>query len=107
MSTTPRSPRRKLPKQDRSRATVDAILEASVRVFLEDGFTAATTSRIAELAGVSIGSFYQYFSNKEALIQALGEREMRRMQSLLSSELAKARGAKPRALIRRCIRAVL
>jgi AcrR family transcriptional regulator len=107
MSLTPRSPRRKVPKQDRSRATVDAILQAAAKVFVSEGFEAATTARIAELAGVSIGSLYQYFPNKEALIAALGEHEMKRMTNLLATRLAGTENASPRAVIRSCVRAVL
>lgn len=51
--------------------TYDAILEAATRIFGERGYTGATTNDIAELAGVSIGSLYQYFPNKDALIGAL------------------------------------
>jgi AcrR family transcriptional regulator len=62
---------RKKPLQERSLATYDAILEASTRIFGERGYAGATTNDIAELAGVSIGSLYQYFPNKDALIGAL------------------------------------
>lgn len=65
---------RKLPRQARSRATVDAMLEAAAQVLIEHGYEAATTARVAERAGVSIGSLYQYFPNKEALVAALVER---------------------------------
>ena len=63
---------RKRPLQQRSRETVGAILEAAARVFEERGTTAATTDAIAERAGVSIGSLYQYFPNKESLLATLG-----------------------------------
>jgi AcrR family transcriptional regulator len=62
---------RKKPRQERSLATYDAILEAATRIFGERGYAGATTNDIAELAGVSIGSLYQYFPNKDALIGAL------------------------------------
>jgi AcrR family transcriptional regulator len=107
VALAPRSSRRRLPKQDRARATVDAILAAAVQVFLADGYPNATTARIAEVAGVSIGSFYQYFPNKEALVAALGEREMQRMTDLLAGQLARAQKSKPRTVIRKCIKAVL
>jgi len=57
---TKRSQRRR-PKQNRAHQTVDAILDAVVRVLKREGFKAVTTSRVAEVAGVSIGSVYQYF----------------------------------------------
>ena len=69
----PESDRRR-PKQARSRVTVDAILEAAAEVLAEEGPEGATTNRIAERAGVSIGTLYQYFANKKALYQALGDR---------------------------------
>ena len=50
---------------------VEAILTAAARVFVEDGLDGATTNRIAEVAGVSVGSLYQYFPNKQALASAL------------------------------------
>ena len=62
---------RKRPLQERSRETVRAILEAAARIFEERGTTAATTDAIAERAGVSIGSLYQYFPNKDALLATL------------------------------------
>lgn len=54
--------------------TVDAILEAAAQVLVEAGPQGATTNRIAERAGVSIGTLYQYFANKKALYKALGDR---------------------------------
>lgn len=71
----PREPRRK-PLQKRSVAMVDAILEASTRVFERLGFARANTNEIAEIAGVSIGSLYQYFPDKVALLTALHERHV-------------------------------
>lgn len=66
---------RKAAKQQRSRVTIEAILEATARIVGQVGLDRATTNRIAELAGVSIGSLYQYFPGKEALLAALIERE--------------------------------
>jgi AcrR family transcriptional regulator len=68
---------RKPPKQERSRRTIDALLEATARIVGDVGLETATTNRIAEVAGVSIGSLYQYFPGKEALLAALIEREAR------------------------------
>jgi AcrR family transcriptional regulator len=66
---------RKLPRQSRANATVAAILEAAAIILETGGFDAYTTNAIAERAGVSIGSLYQYFPNKAALTHALIERE--------------------------------
>jgi AcrR family transcriptional regulator len=67
---------RKLPKQGRSEATVEAVLEAAAQVFERHGYAAGTTNRIAERAGVSIGSVYQYFPNKDAILVALVHRHI-------------------------------
>lgn len=63
---------RKHPTQGRSRETVRAILEGAAQVLEREGYAAATTDRIAERAGVSVGSLYQYFPNKDAILLALG-----------------------------------
>ena len=68
---TARNTPRKRPRQERSKATVDAILTAAAKVLHAEGVEGATTNRIAELAGVSIGSLYQYFPSKDALVAAL------------------------------------
>ncbi len=65
---------RRRPKQRRSQETVDVILEATAQVLTEDGYAKASTNRIAKRAGVSVGSIYQYFGGKDALIAALAER---------------------------------
>ncbi len=85
VKTTPR----KRPRQARSRATVDAILEASARVLLRHGFDGITTNAVAEAAGVSIGSLYQYFPNKEALVAGLVERHVEECNAAVMSELAR------------------
>ena len=64
---------RKRPSQGRSRFTLRQIVEAAARVFEERGYAGATTNRIAERAGVSIGSLYQYFPNKESILVVLLE----------------------------------
>jgi len=64
---------RKVPRQKRSKELVEAILEASAQIFAELGYARATTNKIAERAGVSVGSLYQYFPNKDSLIASLHE----------------------------------
>jgi AcrR family transcriptional regulator len=71
---TSRTAPRKRPRQERSEATVDAILEAAARVFASEGYEAATTNRIAEAAGTSVGSLYQYFPSKDAIAVDLARR---------------------------------
>src|ERR1051325_2890002 len=77
------------PQQARSRVTVDAILEAAIRIFESEGPDAATTSRISEVAGVSVGTLYQYFANRDAILNALQDREFLRASALLSNLLGK------------------
>lgn len=62
---------RKAPRQARSRATVDAILEAAARILASGGAAAFSTNQVAEAAGVSIGSLYQYFPDKHAIVEAI------------------------------------
>lgn len=70
---------RKSPRQARSQATVEAILDAAARVLIERGYAATNTNLVAELAGVSVGSLYQYFPNKDSLITALHDRHSKQM----------------------------
>lgn len=62
---------RKTPVQARSAASVEAILEAAVQVLLKEGKERLTTRKVADRAGVSVGTLYQYFPNKSALLQAV------------------------------------
>lgn len=79
---------RKTATQERSRATVDALVEATARILVHEGFDKASTNRIAEVAGVSIGSLYQYFPGKEALVAAVIERHQREIMQTVRGELA-------------------
>ncbi|MEI7037605.1 TetR/AcrR family transcriptional regulator [Fulvimonas yonginensis] len=81
---------RKTASQERSRATVGALLEATARILVKEGFDKASTNRIAEVAGVSVGSLYQYFPGKEALVAAVIERHRQEILQTVRSELAKA-----------------
>lgn len=73
---------RKRPRQRRATATVEAIVEAAARILGDTGPHALTTNRIARRAGVSVGSLYQYFPNKHAILRALVEREIERVERL-------------------------
>ncbi|BAN26257.1 TetR/AcrR family transcriptional regulator [Caballeronia insecticola] len=79
---------RKHASQERSRATVDALIEATARILVKDGFEKASTNRIAEKAGVSVGSLYQYFPSKEALVAAVMERHSRELLQIVRNALA-------------------
>jgi AcrR family transcriptional regulator len=85
--------RRRSPTQTRSRATVDHILEGAARVFRREGWN-ATTNRVAREAGVSIGSLYEYFPNKQALLMALAERHVALAEQLLDAALSQRRTAR-------------
>ncbi|MCA9633036.1 MAG: TetR/AcrR family transcriptional regulator [Myxococcales bacterium] len=98
---------RKRPKQARARATVDAILEAAARVLVEEGYEGANTNRVAEVAGVSIGSLYQYFPNKQALVSALVERHVRHIMDLLASGLMNAASMNLPDAIRKLVEVML
>ena len=80
------TPRRQ-PKQQRARLTVDSVLEAAVRVLKREGFNALTTNRIAEVAGVSIGSVYQYFPDKGAIFSALHRRHIEEIDRMIEVQL--------------------
>jgi AcrR family transcriptional regulator len=101
--TTPR----KLPQQDRSRVTVEAILQATAHILTEEGYHNANTNRIAERAGISIGSLYQYFPNKESLMSALMEQHSNEIAALVESKLQNLFDAPLETAIPELIRAVI
>jgi AcrR family transcriptional regulator len=74
---------RKEPRQERARATVEAILEAAARILDRQGWGGFTTNAVAEVAGVSIGSLYQYFPNKLALVETILRRHFDEVLSAL------------------------
>ncbi|MFD4836337.1 TetR/AcrR family transcriptional regulator [Achromobacter sp. NPDC058515] len=78
---------RKSPRQLRSQHTVDTILQATARVLATHGYAGTNTNLIAETAGVSVGSLYQYFPNKNALIAALHNRHDNQMLDVIDDVL--------------------
>lgn len=83
---------KKAPSQARAVATVDAILGATARILVTRGYAALTTNHVATKAGVSIGTLYEWFPGKEALVAALVDRHLGRAESLLAqraSELSR------------------
>jgi AcrR family transcriptional regulator len=91
---------RKAPEQDRSRATVEAMLEAAAHILVKNGYDAFTTNRVAERAGVSIGSLYQYFPNKDALLSELMRRHVAEIERGVEDMAAHARTAPLAEVIR-------
>lgn len=73
-----------MPRQARSKAMVDTILDATARVLIERGYAKTNTNVVAELAGISVGSLYRYYPNKNALITALQERHLAKMLGIFS-----------------------
>jgi AcrR family transcriptional regulator len=78
----------KTPRQDRSRATVEALLEATTDILIREGYAKLTTNRIAERAGVNIASLYQYFPGKEAIVVELRRRHGADQRAALRQVLA-------------------
>lgn len=87
MSARNRSAPRKRPRQERAKATVETILEAAAHVLVASGYEGTTTKAVAERAGVSIGSLYQYFPSKEAIVAMLLERFHQRALEVLADKL--------------------
>ena len=99
--TTRRSTRlseRKQPQQARSAELVAAILQAGAQVLAKEGAARFTTARVAEKAGVSIGSLYQYFPNKAAILYRLQTQEWQQTSDLLRRLLEDTRHAPPQRL---------
>lgn len=84
MRAIPATRPRRRPRQARAQATVDAIIKATAQVLVQEGYDRASTNRIAQAAGVSIGSLYQYFPSKEALVAALVEAHHEKMMGVLN-----------------------
>jgi AcrR family transcriptional regulator len=78
---------RRQPKQRRARITVEAVLDSVAKVLKRDGVDAITTNHIAEVAGVSIGSIYQYFPDKRAIFAALHRRHVEEIDRLIENTL--------------------
>jgi len=101
MSKRPATPRRK-PKQPRALATREAIFEAAAQILEREGEAAFNTNRIAERAGVSVGTLYQYFPDKQAILIQMAHAEM----AAIAADNAARTDADPlRAAVRRLIRA--
>jgi AcrR family transcriptional regulator len=107
MPKKPRTTPRKLPTQSRAQATVEALLTATARILVQEGYDRASTNRIAEAAGISIGSLYQYFPNKEALVAELVEEMMKEELEVLKRALVTLKGGPLQPAIRQLLAAML
>jgi AcrR family transcriptional regulator len=92
---------RKRPRQKRSHVTVSAIVEATARILSRDGYDGATTRRVAELAGVGVGSLYQYFPSRDALLAAVLERHFERLLGATGALFESPEGASPAPMLRK------
>ncbi len=86
---------RRLPSQARSRERVDRILDAAAQLLIEEGYDAVKTNHVARMAGVSIGSIYQFFPNRYAIFHALAVRYMDRISDVLLSHLGAGAPERP------------
>jgi AcrR family transcriptional regulator len=105
-SASLKSARRK-PKQRRARQTVDAVLDAVLRLLKREGFDSLTTNRIAEVAGVSIGSVYQYFPDKRGIFIALHQRHIEQVDRLVQEKLLEHAASPLDMLLRAMIEAMV
>ncbi|MFJ2358190.1 TetR/AcrR family transcriptional regulator [Pseudomonas fluorescens] len=100
---------RRSPSQTRAQVKVELILEASRRILERDGIEGFTTNHVAELAGVSIGTLYQYFPNKQRVLDELALRELgaltREVMTVITSDEPVVPGARVRAVIRAIVSA--
>ena len=99
--------KRRIPRQSRSEETVAAILEGAAQVLEAGGLAGFTTNAVAERAGVSIGTLYQYFADKQALLRALAEREVRSTLAAVASALHGDPQAPMEARVRAMVRAII
>jgi AcrR family transcriptional regulator len=97
---------RRRPLQERARFKVELILEAATRLIDKDGLEALTTNRIAETAGISIGTLYQYFADKQAIIDKLGQLVLREVRDKLRNNLQEQTGRNPDEQARILIRTI-
>lgn len=97
---------RKQPQQARAEVTYQAMLEATARVLDQHGVDGLTTNRVAEVAGVSIGSLYQYFPNKQALIAALLDGYMEAIASAVRATIEAYQDAPLEEILRGIARAI-
>lgn len=98
---------RRRPRQLRARQTVEAVLDAVAKVLKRDGVEAVTTNRIAEVAGVSIGSVYQYFPDKRAIFVALHQRHIEQIDRLVETQLVENAGSSLDEVIRAIVEAMI
>lgn len=95
------------PRQARALHKVELVLEAAARLIDEDGVDALTTNAVAARAGVSIGTLYQYFDDKQALLDALIDRHVQTLATRVRASLSRAALQPPGERVRALVQAVL
>ncbi len=109
MARSPQAPenKRRKPRQARAEETVAAILEAAAQILEGGGLAAFTTNAVAERAGVSIGTLYQYFADQTAVLHALAERELRAVLQRVAEALRSDSEPTVEGRVRAMIRAII
>ena len=107
MGTDQKISRRRKPTQERSLEMVEWILEAAMRLFSEQGYKKTTTNKIAERAGVSVGSLYHYFPNKESILLELGIRHRKKVYHEIVSMLKQDSGGDLEGVLKKVIGRVI
>ena len=98
---------RRQPRQERALEKVGLMLETATRILDKQGLSGLTTNRVAEVAGISIGTVYQYFNDKSELLDALAEREVQALSNAVLAALTGPAPAEAGGRVRAVVRAVL
>jgi len=99
--------KRRIPRQMRAEETVAAILEGAAQILEAGGLAAFTTNAVAARAGVSIGTLYQYFADKQAILRAIAERELKATLARVAIAMGKGGAASPEERVRAIVRAMI
>ena len=106
-SKQPPAIKRRIPRQARAAETVSAIREAAAQVLEAGGLAAFTTNAVAERAGVSIGTLYQYFADKAAIVRAVAEHELRATLASVAKAMAEESDVPDDERVRAVVRAIV
>ncbi|PCJ22457.1 MAG: hypothetical protein COA96_14345 [SAR86 cluster bacterium] len=104
MPKKPTASQRKQPTQSRSRQMVKTIVDSAARVLIDEGYESFNTNRVAEVAGISIGSLYQYFPNKKALIEELSKQHLLQIGESINKDTIKLKHLPLEDIVRRLVR---
>ncbi len=107
MSEAAAKNKRRNPSQERSLHTCEVLIEATARVLIDEGYDRLSTNRVAAVAGVSIGSLYQYYPNKQALVGAVLTRELASVSAVVKGGIAANMDAPFRGLVAALVEALL